>query len=351
MEPGFKASLNEIKELAKKDRPDGLEAVNDELERMIERQAELRGLKPESERQIFYLQQEKQRIMRWLRGKLKDIDTPGRVERYDPDSRRILYDGTDYLWQKTDGSKSRVTLGMLMTDGVWDVNYVLDPETVPRKIRRKFLVEKAKRLLQRELDKQIAIDKQQSDMTNPRYRGGYNGLLKDRVALSQQGHLAERMVYSFLRKLTIDESLPFEIEASNVFEDIELSIDFIIKIKTARRGVAVEGTDDDQTIGVQFSIAKKRARKKKKLEGAKDRAKASGVKIDDIVLVRVRLKQLTDMFAAWSVNKPPGGPDELWEPEVKWQILRGVLKGLFSEKEIEEMRSKVVSTNPFQKQT
>jgi hypothetical protein len=351
MEPGFKQALKEVRRQAVRPRENDeadevAEAAVDALGR--EELSEQLGLNPESVKRILALQKEKQRVMEWLTSRLKNID--GKEQEYEPGSRRIVFDGQRYLWEKSDGTQEEVTLGSILTDGIWDVNYALDPETVPRNIRKRFLIEKARRLLQRELDKQIAINQTHSVFSDPRNRQGYSGLVKDRELLGTEGHLAERLVFSYLSKLSIDGDVPFVVQASNVYEDIELKIDFIIKVKARKRGVAVEGLAEngERTIGVQFTIASRRSRKLKKLQKAKERAKETGNKVEDIVLVKVPLKRLHGLFARWAVNKPPGGPDRLWDVSIKQKILRGVLKGMLDEDEIDEICGKLVPPNPFQ---
>lgn len=355
MESGFKQSLGEIRrQVVRKPEDDALEEARQRLfdELGLDKIANERGLRPESVRQILSLQKEKQRIMEWLDARLKNIDT--KEQEFEPGARRIMFDGKGYVWERSDGTREPVSLGALLTDGVWDVNYILDPETVPRNTRKHFFIEKARRLLQRELDKQIAIDQQQSSTSNPRNRQGYSGLVKDREVLGTEGHLAERMVFSYLNKLSIDEEVPFTIEASNVYEDIELKIDFIIKVKARKRGVSVEGLEEEEegrTVGVQFTIASRRSRKLGKLQKAKEKAKESGSKVEDIILVKVPLKRLNSLFARWSVNKPPGGPDKLWDVEIRQKILKGVLKGLLDQEEVEGICARLAPQNPFEEKT
>lgn len=352
MEKGFKSALGELRRQAVRPKAeDQIEETVEQIEDLLTLQeiAEERGLSVENVRKIAALQKEKQRIMDWLKARLKGID--GKETEYDPGARRITTDGRgNYVWEKSDGTQEAVGLGALLTDGIWDVNYALDPETVPRNVRKRFYIAKARRLLQRELDKQIAIDQSQSALSNPRNRQGYKGLVMDKEVLGTQGHLAERMVFSFLNKLSIDEDVPFSIEASNVYEDIELKIDFILKVRARKRGVSVEGTEaegEGRTIGIQFTIASRRSRKFGKLQAAKVRAKETGSKVEDIILVKIPLKRLTELFAAWSANKQPGGPDQLWDPAVKEKIIRGMLKGMLEQDEIEEVVAKVAPRNPF----
>jgi len=354
MEKGFRSALGELRRQAVRPKEqdeldETIELITDSLG--LDDVAEARGLRKESVGQILSLQKEKQRIMQWLRSRLKSIDS--KEAEYDPAARRIIADGGGgYFWEKSDGTREPVSLGALLTDGIWDINYSLDPESVPRIVRKKFFIAKARRLLQRELDKQIAIDQSHSETSNPRNRQGYKGLVMNRENLETQGHLAERMVFSYLNKLSIDEDVPFSIEAANVYEDIELKIDFILKVKARKRGVAVEGAEEEEerTIGIQFTIASRRARKLGKLLAAMEKAKETGSKVEDIVLVKVPLKKLNDLFARWAVNKPPGGPDRMWDVEIKQKIIRGVLKGMLSREEIEEVCAKVAPRNPFVEQ-
>lgn len=351
MEKGFRSALGELRRQAVRPKePDPTEETVAQLEDVMGLQiiAKERGLSIENVRKIEALQREKQRIMDWLRARLKGIDAL--ETEYEPGARRIVADKQgDFFWEKTDGTREPVGLGALLTDGIWDVNYALDPETVPRQVRKKFYIEKARRLLQRELDRQIAIDQSHSALSNPRNRQGYRGLVMDKEVLGTQGHLAERMVFSFLNKLSIDEDVPFTIEAANVYEDIELKIDFILKVRARKRGVAVEGVEEgeERTIGVQFTIASRRSRKLGKLKAAKEKAKETGSKVEDIILVKIPLKRLTELFAVWSANKPPGGPDDLWDPAIKQKIIRGMLKGMLEEEEIEAVCAKVAPQNPF----
>jgi len=284
---------------------------------------------------IYLIQQQKQRVILWLHERLHKVDTG--EQKFEPKARPVKLVNGKLIWIQTDGTETEITIGMLLTDGIWDVEYALDPQTVPRILRKKYYIEQARHLLQRELDKQIAIDKQKSELSDRRYRRGYNGLVRNREALDTRGHLAERMVYSYLRKTTKDNDLPFEIVASNVYEDLELKIDFIIKIKARTRGVSIETDEKAQTIGIQFTLAARRVHKHKKVQQAKEHAKYIGLPIDDIVIVKMPIRQLFKTFSAWSANKPPGGPDELWDDAVKEKLFKRILKDLFKPREINQM--------------
>lgn len=351
MEPRFGKVLNRYNELAKKERAKSQERedlgdVKAEILQAIEEEAALRGMRPDSARQIYNLQREKMRVMAWLKREMAKLDHETETEVPDPEKRQISAEGDGLAWSRADGTVQRVTAGEVLTDGIWGVEYDLGCD-VSRSLRKRYLIEKAKRSIGKYLDYQLGVDQRKSKQADPRLRGGYSGLLKSRERMETEGHLAERIVFSFLKKISIDHGFPFAIEAANVYEDIELKIDFILKVKSKRRGLAVEGSEDVRTVGIQFTIG--RGSKEKKMvqvSEAKPQAKKMG--IDDILIVRLPLKELHRMFAAWSVNKPPGGPDGYWDAKTKATILKGVFQGLFEPEEIEDMCSRVAPQNPFQ---
>jgi hypothetical protein len=350
MEPRFGKVLTRYNELAKRERAKSQERgdlaeIKEEIAKAVEEEAGKRGMTTDSARQIFNLQREKMRVVAWLRGELAKLDDEPGPEIPDPEKRKIGQNGEGLVWIRADGTTQKVTPGEVLTDGIWGVEYDFGRD-VPRGLRKRYLIEKAKRSIGKYLDYQLGVDQRKSRQSDPRLRGGYSGLLKSRERMETEGHLAERIVYSFLKKVSLDHGFPFAIEAANVYEDIELKIDFILKVKNKQRGLAVEGDDDVRTVGIQFTIGRGSKEKKIVQVGeAKPRAKEMG--IDDIVIVRLQLKELHRMFAAWSVNKPPGGPDGYWDDQTKVEILKGVLQGLFEKEEIDEMCSRLAPQNPF----
>ncbi|MFZ6015831.1 MAG: hypothetical protein ACOYUZ_05795 [Patescibacteria group bacterium] len=349
MEPRFRRTLEKYSNLARQSEQaleDEKVNIEAEVQEAIADEADKRMMAMQDQEKIYLIQQQKQKVMDWLHDRLREVDEG--EQKFEPKARPVKVKDGRLVWARTDGTFTEVTEGMLLTDGIWDVEYALDPQTVPRTLRKKYYIEKARQILQRELDRQIAIDQQKSPLSDIMHRSGYAGLVGNREALDSRGHLAERMVYSFFRKITADHDLPFEIVAANVYEDIQLKIDFIIRIKTRSRAVSVEGDEGIETIGIQFTLAHKRVGKQKKIDRAKEHAKYIGLPIDDIVIVRMPIKQLNETFSSWSLNKPPGGPDELWGDEVKAKLFKQVLKDLFLQEEIDLMWEKInASQNPF----
>ncbi len=352
MEQRFRKTLEKYNQLARSVEKSNTEQDSDLLARvneLIEQTASARMMETTDQEKIFLIQRKKQKIMTWLHERLREVDA--NETRFEPNARPVFYDGKNFYWENY-GTKIKITKGALLTDTIWGIDYSLDPQTVPRSIRKRYYIEKAKRILETELDKQIALDQQGSPMTDRRTRGGYRGIVKDRELLVTGGHLAEKMVYSFLKKYSIDYDFDYDVKPANVYEDLQLKIDFIIKIKARSRGVAVEEDEKAHLIGVQFSTAKRRMGKQKRVRQAAEHARAVGFPFEDIIIVRVPLKQVIRLFADWSASKLPGGPDSLWDLEVKEKLFKQVMKDLFSAEQINAMWNQIHSTeNPFESQS
>jgi hypothetical protein len=322
--------------------------LQNEFQELIDALSTKRGTHHEDQERIFSIQQRKQQIMNWLHDRLIEIDNNSE-EIFEPGKREIVAKERQLFWSRSDGVLVPVSEGMILMDGLWDVNYTFDKKTVPRRLRKRYYIEKAKRMLEDELNQQIYIDQEKSFGAEVAVRKGYYGLISDREQARMEGHMAEKMVFSFLKKLTYDHDLPFEIESANVYEDIALKTDFIIKVKMRKRGVNVEETEDSHIIGVQFTIGKKLRGKKGQVDKAKKLAERVGSTLEDIIIVRIPLRELRPLFLAWSAHKNPGGPDELWSNEVKEKIFKGVLFDLLEQDQISDLWQQIqFSQNPFE---
>ncbi len=354
MEQRFHDQLELMSHYAKENARDDLSEneknrLQREIEELIEALSIKRGAHHEDQERIFSIQQRKQQIMNWLHDRLGDVDANAE-EVFEPGKRTIVAKGDKLFWSRSDGTLAPVSKGMILMDGLWDINYTFDKKTVPRKLRKRYYIETAKRMLEDELNQQIYIDQERSFGAEVAVRKGYYGLISDREQLKMEGHMAEKMVFSFLKKLTYDHDLPFEIESANIYEDIALKTDFIIKVKMRKRGVSVEEVEDSHVIGVQFTIGKKLRGKKGQVDKAKHLAKEVGSVLEDIIIVRIPLKELRPLFLAWSANKNPGGPDELWSNEIKEKIFKGLLFDLLDKDEVDAMWNQIrLSENPFEK--
>jgi len=352
MEPRFRSVLKKYSDLAKSERDkrgrEGYNDVREEIKGIIEEVAEEYCMKTLSAHQIYVLQREKQRVMNWLKIQFSKINR--QETEYMPGARHVRMENGHFVAENPDGTTEIISLGSILTDGIWGIDYDLDPQTVPKILRKRYLIEKARLFLQRYLDYQLGILKEKSEQTEENYKHAYSGLIKNRQRLNTEGHLAERMVYAYIRKLTFDYNLPFKIDFGNIFEDIRLKMDFVIRIQKRKRGVMVEGAEDAQTYGIQFTISTNSLQEKaEQVAKALEDARRLGLNIDDIILVQVPLKDVKHLFAVWSVDKPSGGPDKLWDNKVKKEIFQNLLKDLFSPEQIGAMWEKISQPkNPFE---
>ncbi|MFA4954276.1 MAG: hypothetical protein WC641_03115 [Patescibacteria group bacterium] len=335
MKNEFKRSLNQygdlIKDASKSElSPDEEAKLNSVYAWLIENNAARSGSTKEAQQKVFGLQIEKQRIMLQLKERLKHLDESG-FDKKGKYQIEIKSKGGKYFL--ADGSE--VTRGQLLTDGEWGTDYHLDPATVPKSVRKRFYLEAAKRELMEVVDKQITEHEISKASTDEFKRGAYERRGSDYEMPG--GICAEKMVSNFLRKLIYDQAADFKIMEGDAYQDVDQKLDFIIQARLRYRGVKAE--EDAKAVGIQFTISsspKKIKYKEHQVARAKGRLEAED-KIQDIVLVVLPLDDVRGMVDRWKNNQRPGGPDEMWRPEIKQRILEGLLGGILPKKELERL--------------
>lgn len=311
-----------------------LEAV---LKREVKHAAAEAQTTPEIERQIVDLQKQKRAILEQLHEDLKLIDDP-EAEPAVPDGARPVSseDGT-LMAEATNGRLSPLTHGELLTDMEWGVQYVPD-RSVPRELRKRYAIEKARAELRGLLDEQIILEEGGSEETHFRKREAYQHIRERRERGDlPAGIIAEKMVRNFLKKLSIDTGVDFTVVDADVYQDVEKKIDFIIRRRSHHRGVRVEADEHAERVGVQMTTSTSPdllAHKQGQVERSKHHLKSAD-EVDDIVLVSVPLQNITERYARWNEMKSSGGPDKLWDIETREAIFREVLAGVFKPDEIE----------------
>jgi len=315
--------------------------LESELRSKIRRATYNRRSSQVDQEDIYFIQQDKQALMQKLRTEIAQLDDPAHIPDRSPSQQLIVKEGDTfvlkgaYLYQNAE-----MTIGELLTDIEWGADYYLDPHTVDRLTRKRFLIEKTKQELSQKLNEQITIDELSSEATPDRVKEAYYN--KSEGTGNEKGFLAEKMVKNFLKKLSIDQFADFEIIETDAFEDVYKKIDFIVKCKKHKRGVEVE-EGESENIGVQFTVAanpETLEKKRKQVEHAKELLYQSE-NIDDIVLVNLPSSIVYGAHNTWSKQKKSGGPDKLWSDETKKTIFYGVMKGIFIPEELDEMWAKI----------
>lgn len=297
--------------------------------------------------EIFTIQQEKQKIMDELKTKLKSLDDPEEKPERRKAAKLVRREGDNYVFDRTGkgGERMVVTEGELLTDGEWGVQYDFDPETVPRAVRKEYLVEDAKRKLLGLADRQILRQMLTSRDVDMYKKTAYSELKRERASgVEASGHVAEKMVRLFLRKLAIDHGLDFDVQAADVSEDVERKIDFVIIRKARGRGVHVEANETVDRLGVQFTVTENPEMlegKRRAIAKAKARLRPEDT-IEDLVLVQMNAPDVVALQKKWKDSgKPPGGPDKLLPESIKEQIFKKVLKGFYSPAELDAAWAKM----------
>ena len=347
MRQGFRKVLGTYGELTKeakkhiesKENDQNTNAVNElrNLGSVIDWHINLRAKESETDsatqQKIFEIQGLKQKIFFTLKDELRRIannETPPAQK----DSRKVIGDKNKLYWKSGSGIKKELTEGQIISDVTWNISYHLDEKTTPKILRKRLAVERAKKQLQELLDEQIIAEESTSAQTDQGRRKAYEALAEESHHDKEGfGHIAERIVTQFLTKKVIDEQLPYTISKADVYQDVAQKIDFIIRRLDYRRGVGVE--EQDLGIkGVQFTVNNSsRVQEHKKMQILRSKSKlVPADRIDDISLVTMDMKIIAKAYNAWLKEKPPGGPDEFLEQDVKDKLFAMITEGMEPEK-------------------
>lgn len=327
----------------------GLDDLATVIDYELARTSEARANSVETQDVIFHLQEEKQAIMRELHRQLKMLDKIGTTEfkPYKERAKKTRDVGMigEKLMVLEDGKWSQISLGELLTDGDWGIDYILDDRTISRDIHKRFVVEEAKRKLQDLLDRQIIVDEITSTRIEPSKRSAYEGIaeakLERKLTDWHTGHFAELLVKNLLQKISIDADADFEILTADVYQDVNQKIDFIVRRKMQGRGVRVATYDKNtrtriKKVGIQFTINQDPIvlrRKKQQIRNAKKRMHDG--ELTDILLVSMPAANIRKSLSAWTKqDKPHGGPISFFDKQSQRNIIGNILKNIFSDDEI-----------------
>lgn len=304
------------------------------LDWMIRHNAERSDTTVDAQRQVFELQSAKRDIMKRFLERLKNLDNPFHESRQPSQVPVAFVDGK---YRLEDGSE--ITVGQLMTDGEWGLDYFPDPVSVPRRVRKRFYLEEAKRELMRRLDLQLIEHQSAKRSLHWMKKEGYQRMKEELGSVERSGLAAEKMVSNFLRKLAFDHAAPFQVIEADAYEDMEQKVDFIIKYKPTMvyRGVGVE--EDPKAVGIQFTINNQpdvEEKKARQVALAREQLRPEEM-LKDIVLVVLPMSDVSHKVWSWKNNKHPGGPEEGWDPETKIKVIRGVLQGIVPDEEIDRL--------------
>lgn len=291
-----------------------------------------------SKRHIYRSQIKKRNIMRSLKEELKKLDDPA----YQPEKLnhqyKVVMEDEKFFVTNDRQDKVELTKGEILTDGDWEMDYFLDPDTVPRSLRKKYLIKRSKSFIELNLNEQLSrIGAGGAGSTN--YLHLLENLNKDPESRAiSMGTVAEIMVKNFFEKLVYDHGLDLEIVQADAEQDSLSKIDFIIKRRDYHRGVDVETSVQKGAVGIQFTLQKADTLRHKKEQINELKTDIlSREKLDDVVVVSIPGEIVARCFNEWMDNgRRPGGPDKLMTTGDKEIIFNSLVQGILTEEEIKK---------------
>lgn len=316
------------------------EVLEADLDQRIAFAALARKTPESTQRAVYELQIQKQKIMQDLKADLQRLDHPdGKTPERAPGFRTIVCEDGGYF--RPGKQRTEVTLGEIMTGASWSIDFNLDPQSVPRDVRKRFIVERAKHRIQDLLDRQIITEESTSRLTHEWKQDAYLAIKENKEqGLDQKraGLLAEKMVKNLLLATMYDFPVDYSIVEADVYQDVEQKIDFIVRVNTQQRGVGVEkDTRKAEVKGIQFTIQSSQEALHKKEVQIERARRQLGEGINDVVLVHIPLNHVSDMYEEWlRLKRPAGGPEKLWSGQTKERIFRGIMQGILSPEQIDD---------------
>lgn len=319
------------------------EKIREEMELALHRGVESAGTSIVAEQKIYNIQKSKieklgkfKKFLQSTRGSVAGSQ-PGfvhaKIEKALP--KVSFSEGSGFMTVGLNGSKRPITMGEIMTDYEWGIEYVFDDSVNVHDIR-KYYFQRLKADLSDKLDQQIIISELAYEGGDDLKKDAYQKIEEARGHdIEKQGVIAEKMVKNFLKKISIDTDADFEILDADVYQDVEQKVDFIIHRKSHGhvRGANVTESGDRSDIGIQFTTAENKTAQK---EGQIRRSKKHLQGIDDLVLVVLPAHNASYLYKKWKENKTSGGPEKMWDKGTQESIFRGVMSKVLAQSEIDD---------------
>lgn len=344
-ENNLKKYTENIKEFGRDMTKEGRLKAEEEKQKITTFVAEAAHTNAEAESEIYKIQKSKleklSKFKKWLE-KTRDISSGNFVH---PEIQKNLpvvsVDSEGNFTMKSINRQNKsITIGEIMTDHEWSIDYTFDKSVNIHDIRTYYL-NQLKDDLREKLDKQIIISETSFTRGDAFQQEAYKELGKTlESGNEQQGVIAEKMVKNFLKKLSLDTNADFEVLDANAYQDVHQKIDFIIhrKNKEKNQGAKVEESDKIivptfEDIGVQFTInTNKTAQKENQVEKSKKHFKD----VDDLVLVTLPANDASKLYKDWKKNPQSGGPEKMWDKQIQETVFRGVMAKIMNQQEIDD---------------
>lgn len=220
------------------------------------------------------------------------------------------------------GVEDKITIGQVVAGMEWGSEFYLSFDSFKEAGKTDLYYKYITKYIEKEtihtLNKHIVVN--ETKVKNPERERAYAGVLKGReVSIDDMsyGVKAERLVEAYLSRISLDNpDLQFELIRTNAYEDVSLTVDFIVKIHKAEKGVKVESLDTIKKI--QFTTNKSPI----ELAVKKDRAQRFGV-----ILVEMPEIEIGEVFKTWkrNINNKTKWPDSYLPEETQAEIKKAIL--------------------------
>ena len=225
-ENNLKKYTENIKEFGRDMTKEGRLKAEEEKQKITTVVAETAHTNAEAESEIYKIQKSKleklSKFKKWLE-KTRDISSGNFVHPEIQKNMPVVSVDSEgnFTMKSTNGQSKSITIGEIMTDHEWNIDYTFDKSVNIHDIRTYYL-NQLKNDLREKLDKQIIISEKNFTQGDSFKQKAY-AAIEERLESGneQQGVIAEKMVKNFLKKLSIDTNADFEVIDADVYQDVE----------------------------------------------------------------------------------------------------------------------------------
>lgn len=301
-----------------------------------------------TQEKIFEIQKEKQMVVARMQERLRAIDHPEEhheVRR--PEARSVRYENGRYVWS-ADGEQPEmhVTAGVMVADVWWGNRYQLESDSSPRRDQKLYLLEEARadisRLLDKQLRRQVSGQLTRDKRRELSYRSSdkivEEAIESGEITSEIRGFIAEKIIFTYLKALSIDYKAPFRVRPADVYQDSIQKVDMVIEVP------AKDG-NPKKRVGVQITISAKHAEQKRKdmEELKKEFVNDSEDGFDDMIVVHVPMR-INSLVKRWKEDaRPPGGPGRYIQEPQRLEMLSLVMKDVLPKNDVSELVKQMYS--------
>lgn len=306
-----------------------------------------RGKAREVFQESVNLQRKKQEIMRRLRAELEALrKDPNRAIETSEEGLNVVADA-GILYVEWNGEKKQLTFGDIVADAEWGLKYNL-ASSVPLNMRKRYLLELAKRSLMDVFNHQLAlVDPHAPPLLHGKEKvDGWirEGLKKESEKSGVIGLLAERIAYAFFLRKSYDSGGQLKVAPTDFYRDIHEKVDFILQKyhPEYKRGVIANADYKKKKLGVQFTTRNKPGKLQRKQTDIEKALAGDETDLDDIIILQIPGRWSIKCFDKWfEAGKPPGGPEQFLHENKQRRMFKLVLERMFTPEEIEELKARV----------